>query len=493
VTVIDRSRRSRGRDVVLLLLGAALAAFTIRRGIGPHDEGLMLQAAGRIADGQWPYRDFWSNYLPGQALVLAGLVKVLGPSLLAWRILRVAVAAVTALLVPRLVRRSGAGEGWALTAWAAAAGAMAFAQGPGPTAPALALALGALLARRPAAGGALAGVTFLFRPEAGVAAVIGVAVRAQGAGHGGGGVARAVGAAAGVAVLLLAPFAVVAPRELADQVFGFVALQDLQHLPFPLGVPSSDPNKVLEALFPAVLVAGCAVAAITAVALREGAGRSAAAALAPLVLTGLGYLLSRTDEFHQLALAVPLAALLGILGARAPRPLAVGCGAALGLLVVHGLERRAGDALHPPALSAIASPAADGVREETGAAASLNKVLAEVDRRTRPGEPIYVAAPRHDRVRVGYPLLYVLAQRPNATRYDVMQPGVVTRARVQREIVSDLERRRVRLVVRWVAPSATRREDNGSGRQRGSRVLDAYLATRFHPTLRTRDLIVLTR
>ena len=25
----------------------------------------------RIADGQWPYRDFWCNYLPGQPLVQA--------------------------------------------------------------------------------------------------------------------------------------------------------------------------------------------------------------------------------------------------------------------------------------------------------------------------------------------------------------------------------------------------------------------------------------
>lgn len=500
----------RRRDALLVVLGAALAALTIRRGIGPHDEGLMLQAGERIADGQWPYRDFWTNYLPGQALVLGALTKVLGPSLLVWRIVRVVVAAVTALLVHRLVRRGGGGEAWALAAWAAAAGAMAFAQGPGPTAPALALALAALLARGPARGGALAGVAFFFRPEIGLAAALGVAL---GAGRGAGpGVqeaeaadapdaaprgrrpaARALGAAAVVGAVLLAPFALVAPGDLLDQVPGFLAIQDLQRLPFPLSVASADPNKVLEALFPAVLVAACAVAVATAIGVR-GSGRAGAVApLAPLTLAGLAYLIGRTDEFHQLALAVPLAAVLAILGARGPRLPAAACAAALGLIVLHGLERRAGEVLNPPALGAIESPVADGVRAPAATAESLNPVLAEIARRTGPREAIYVAPPRHDRVRVGNPLLYVLARRRNATRYDVMQPGVVTTAAVQREIVADLERRRVRVVVRWVAPEAARREDNGAGRERGSTLLDEHIAATFRPVLRTPELVVSIR
>src|SRR3954467_14061131 len=57
---------------------AALSAFTLLRGIGPHDEGLMLQAAARIADGQWPYRDFWFHYGPGQPVLLAPLALAAG-------------------------------------------------------------------------------------------------------------------------------------------------------------------------------------------------------------------------------------------------------------------------------------------------------------------------------------------------------------------------------------------------------------------------------
>ena len=39
-------------------------------GIQPNDEGLMLQAAARIAHGEVPYRDFWWFYPPGQPYLL---------------------------------------------------------------------------------------------------------------------------------------------------------------------------------------------------------------------------------------------------------------------------------------------------------------------------------------------------------------------------------------------------------------------------------------
>ncbi len=56
----------------------------------------MLEGAWRIAHGQWPYRDFWGNYPPGQFVVLAALNKLFGASLLSWRLLRVALDATVA-------------------------------------------------------------------------------------------------------------------------------------------------------------------------------------------------------------------------------------------------------------------------------------------------------------------------------------------------------------------------------------------------------------
>ena len=189
-------------QIVLFLLAAALASFTIVQGIAPHDEGLMLQAGARIASGEWPYRDFWTNYPPGQPLVLAVLQEIFGASLLAWRVVAVAVDAGVALLAYRLAQRRTP-EIYALGAWLAVASVMAFPMLPGPNPPALLLSFAALLAarRRPGLAGALAGLACLFRFELGIAAIVGVLLtaptraarpRARPGGGGGGGLAGAV-------------------------------------------------------------------------------------------------------------------------------------------------------------------------------------------------------------------------------------------------------------------------------------------------------------
>jgi hypothetical protein len=458
----------------LVLAAALLSGFTILRGYAPHDEGLMLAWASRVANGQWPYRDFWSNYAPGQTVLLAGLWKVFGPSLLAWRVLRVAVDAVVALLAYRLVRRAGARQWLALVAWFAVAAAMAWPSGPGPNAPALALGLGALLLARehPRWAGALAGLAFVFRPEIGAAAVLGCA-------------AWEVAAVAGiVAVACLAPFAIAAGGSMWHDIVGFLSIQDLQRLPFPFSPHTTDPNKVLERLFPLILVVSTGAAALWAVARRRWHPAL------PLAAVGLLYLLGRTDEFHLVPLSVALALILAAAAAseehRWPRLALVGL---LALVALHGLDRRVDDLLHPPAQAAVPGPSGDGVQtspQDARALAALQRAMA-----ARPPGPIFVADPRHDLVRVGDPLLYVLLDRRNATRYDVMQPGVVTTATVQREIVGDLAR--VRTVVRWLNPTASLPEPNGAGRSSGVRILDDYLAANFAPHGRFGDYELLAR
>jgi hypothetical protein len=160
---------------------------------------------------------------------------------------------------------------------------------------------------------------------------------------------------------------------------------------------------------------------------------------------------------------------------------------------VHGLERRAGQLLHPPALARVPGAVAAGVRTSPSDARALRRVVRAVRRRAPPGRPVLVAPPRFDRVRVGDPLLNVLLRRPNPTRYDVMQPGVVTTARVQREMARDLVRSRAPVVVRWVAPAARLREPNGSGRSSGVRILDRTIAARYRRLARYGDYVVLVR
>jgi hypothetical protein len=455
-----------------LLLAAAtlvLCGVTILWQVEPHDEGLMLAWAGRIEGGQAIYRDFWCNYMPGQPLLLAGLVKLFGPSLLAWRVLRLVVGVAVALLVYALVRRR-AGEGWALAGWLAAAGAMAFPAGPGPNATALALGLGAiaLAPRRALLAGALAGLACFFRVEIGVACAIGAVLESPAAR------ARVAGGAAVVASATLGPFVAVLGGDMLPQTAGFVDEQRLQRLPFPLHPHvGADPNKLLEFWMPLICVLGCV--AWLALGRRRWA-------LAPLALVGLGYLLARADVYHLVPLSVALAVLLACAAAERAGAARIVLGALLALIAAHGVERQIGRIVHLPALAAVPGGVGDGVQTESGDAHALRALVPFVRARVPAGGPVFVANPRFDLVHAGDPLLNVILDRPNPTRYDVMQPGIVTTAKVQREMVRELAS--TRLVVVWHDARATLREDNPAGRSSGVHVLDDYLRTAFRPAAR---------
>jgi hypothetical protein len=468
------------RLFVLALLATAFAALDLRAGIGPHDEGLMLQWGHRIAGGEWPYRDFWCNYLPGQPLVQA----VIGDTLWGWRALRAATGGIAAVLAYLLVRRETTNDRWALAAWAGVAAAMAWPLTSGPNASAITLAFGALLAarRKPGWAGALAGIAFLFRPEIGVAAAIGVWVL-RGRRNWGPLVVAAVVALAG-----MLPFLIVAPGDFLSQTFGFAGRQGLQRLPFPLAPHTMDPNKLLERLFPAILVASTLLWG--AVALR----RRRDASLVALMVVGLAYLLARTDEFHLVPLAAVLAVALAIAASREPRRwLQVLMTAGLALIVLHGLDRQYGKVRDADDMGAVDLPAVKNVRTYSKDGDALEQLATAVDHRTRPGDPILSAPPRYDRVRVGDTLLYTLLDRPNPTRYDVVQPGVVTTAKVQREMRADLQRTKTKLVVRWEAPVARETEDNGSGRSSGVRLLDEYIAMHYRRVGQYGDYLLLAR
>jgi hypothetical protein len=481
------------RYAVLFVLAALLSGVTIRWGINPHDEGLMLQAGERIADGQLPYRDFYANYGPGQYFLVGGLDVIFGPSLLAWRVLRVALDAGVAVLAYALVRRD-APEPLALGAWLTVAAAMAFPSIPHPNPTALALAFGGLLIaeRRPALAGALAGLAAVFRLDLGLAALAGVALLA-----GRRQAARAVGAGVAVGCVLMAPVVIADPGAFWDQTIGFALHeQRLQRLPLPGAWHGGfEPNKILEFYTPYLLLAGSAIWLAVAVARRLPLRLWAPA---PLAAAGVIYLLARADVYHLVPLAAVLPVLLATAAAdewrRAGNALIpVALVAVLALIAIQGLDRKRIQLLDPPPQATIDVDVADGVKAPTAEAHALTDLTRYVRARVPAGRPVFVANPRFDLVRVGNPLVYVLVGRPNPTRYDVMQPGVVTTAPVQREIVGDLERSRPQLVIRWLSPVADQAEDNGAGHSSGVHLLDRYLARSYVPERRFGDYLVLRR
>src|SRR5262245_19163552 len=289
-------------------------------GIQPNDEGLMLQAAARIADGQVPYDDFWWFYPPGQPYLLAGLWELLGPSLLWWRVIRVLCDAGVALLVWSLARRGGASPRLALAAWLVAALAMAYPTGPHPFPATLVMALGSLLLieRRPAFAGALAGLAAVWRIEFAAYLVVGaLAAYALRPGERAGPALRFGGAAAAVAAVLYLP--VVLAAGLGDSFellvrYPLEDFSDYRSLPFPLdydgplntssigGFLDDSVEPLLLFYLPLALVAGL-VASLVALWLRFERERWWQLAAAVFSVGMAHYLFTRPDVFHTAPLA----------------------------------------------------------------------------------------------------------------------------------------------------------------------------------------------
>lgn len=518
---------SRRLAVLLFLGGAALSGVTMLKGIQPNDEGLMLQAAARIAHGEVPYSDFWWFYPPGQPYLLGGLWELFGPSLLVWRIVRVLSDATVALLAWRLARRSAPGP-LALAAWLASALAMAFPSGPHPYPIALAATLGALLCfeRRPALAGVLVGVCSAWRLEFGAFAGAGilVAIAARPAAGRLRGIAAGwfAGAAAATALVLYLPVALAAGLRPTWELvvrYPLVDFRAYQQLPLRLSYTDEwsfgsarqildTAGSVLHFYLPVVLLAGLA-AALLALGLRfRRSEHWPRIALAVFSLGMASYLWTRPDYFHAAPLEVVLAVLAawalasrreatvvrGRAMAAAGALAAAGAAAtalALAWVIADGTDHRVRGIAQ--ATVRLDVPPGDGVRAEPEVARPLAAAVAETRRLTPGGGPIYVSGARNDLVTAGAPLFYVLAERDNPTRYDIAAPGVLTSAPVQREIVSDLRRARPRVAVRWLSRLTDFPEPNRAGRSSGVRILDDYLAATYRPVRRYGEWEVLER
>ena len=501
--------------MVLWLAAAVISGFTMWRYLEPFDEGFLLQAASRMADGRWPYRDFGWPYGPGQPSVVAAAFELLGPSVVWWRGLRVAADATIALLVWALVRRP-AGDRWALVAWLAAAMTIAQPTSANPFVVALAFGLGAVLAAsrgRPVLAGALVALTAFWRPDlgliAGLAATFAVwragAERSQRA-SGWGPAVTPLAAIGGILAVYL-PFALVAgPGRLFDALFGTAAEGGgFWGLPFPLaydgplrGRPpralAEDLKDVLGFYLPLAGMVGAAGVAGAMVARRRRRRRHLPGpelgGLAVLAAGAVAYLLTRPDDLHAQPLLVCLCALIPLAFARAPSVLRLVLAGVLGLIVLAGAANRLSALLLLPDLAPVRLAGVPGIRVPPAEARALPALVARVQRLVPPGEPIYVAPRRSDLVTLSDPLIHFLVRRPNVLFRDVL---VQARPDEQERIVAALRRTRTRVVVRWTDPASSRPEPNRRGRPSGSRALDEHLAAAYRLDARFGAYDVLVR
>ena len=523
----------RGLAALLWLAAALISGFTMRRYLEPFDEGLLMQGASRIVDGQWPYADFGWPYGPGQPIAVAGLSWLFDPSVVWWRLLRVAADATAALAVWALVRPAGPRS--AAAAWLAAAVTVAQPTSANPFPVALAFALCAVLAaarNRPVLGGVLAALAVFWRPDIGAVAVVAAVValllapragerravlageerggpRPAGEESGGSrGAVVAAGVAAVAAALLYLPFAVAAGfGTLWDELVGIAAGDgDLWRLPFPLGYdgplrswpPSALAEDLKDVLGFYLPLAGVVLGALVLLTLAWR--RRPTAELAGVLVLAAGcalYLLSRPDDLHAQPLIVCLCAAVPLAAARAPgtretaagapraretaagappRVLRAALAAGLALIVLAGAANRLSALLLPPDLEPVHLAGVPGIRVPPAEAAALPRLAERVQRLVPRGEPIYVAPRRSDLVTISDPLVHFLVHRPNVLDRDV---SVQALAEEQARIVAALRRTGPKAVVRWTDPASARPEPNRRGRPSGSRELDEYLAAEY--------------
>ena len=501
--MLPRSVGSTARRRGLLLCGLFLLAlliegFTIPRGLDPMDEGIALQAARRVAQGQVIYRDFTSSYGPAEPYMLAALFKLFGVSVWQWRILRTladaGIAVVCYLLVERRVPR------WlALVVWFTVACGLAapMTTNPYPYALLPVLVSLLLLGRAPASTRAITASAVLVA----VAAAFRFDIALYGLFAGGavlavrGDLRRAfaycaAGGALGALVYL--PFAImIGPGSLYHALAGnSIQTRAYWTLPFPLQfhAPANAgfAQTVVDALhFYVPLACVVALAAIVVGSLWAlWRRRPVPDVILGLVLFGGGmlvYLLSRTDVAHAHPLILVVAPGLALVSVALERPLRVLCLVPLVALLAAGLSERLWALANPPATArtVLHLPVADGIIVDSPQEAEgIERLVAIVDARVPPGRPIYVLPRESDLVTKADPLIYVLTERNNPTRIDF---GLQTDARSQARIVAELGRLRLPILVRWTDPGSSIPEPNLRGISSGVHTVDNWVAAHYRP------------
>lgn len=486
-------------------LAAATLGFRYHATINVFDEGLALYGSLRVANGELPYRDFWTLYGPGAFYLTAFAFHVFGTSMAVVRELWIVLEAVIAVEVFVLGRAlGGRAAGWVAFALAVTHTAAVNLQWGYAAVPAAAAALGGVIAlglhRTVFVAGLLIGATAVFRHDFGVyfaaAGLAGILLRAiddrrivtAALGRFAAGMAVVVGPAYG-ALALAAGL-----RPMIDQLLVFPLREYPQYFYLPLTLPAPDALwggdplarirqlKRLSSLVPLAALPLAAAGIGARMLRRDGPGIDRRARVAVVLwVAALGFFNHawiRFDGPHvwpMMLATIPLIASapfvrVGTVGRAVVSACVV---AVLALNAFLAFETLRGRVLERPiALESAHSPGIS-IRSTS---AYYNALIHAIDARTNPGEAILSANRRHDRVFLNDSLLYFLTDRPAPGRYHELNRGMITTARVQREVIDAMDRRRVRVAVLYDADS---NEPNLSSISSGITLLDDYIRTNF--------------
>lgn len=514
------ANRPRITALAVFVATFVLLLVTMDRDLNIFDEGIVLVDAMRTNAGAVIHRDYYSVYGPGAYWLVAGLFKLVGPSFIAARVYGMTVmAGIVALTTGALVGRVRL----VFVGMATAASALlmvAYPQYLYPSYPCALLAfIGAVVLSAPGAvgrapallaAGVCAGLAAWFRYDAGfailVAYVVALAVlmldcrpRASL-----GNMARSIvlcGAGAGIVFLpgLIAYLAVAPVTDFWADIIDF----SVRYYPRMRGMPFPRPRALLQYSYMGTFVPLVAAAAgVVEYWLRRHAVASERGTSCLVLFTALAAILFykglvRASTFGSILALLPALVVLALvaqswwqrgIGGR------IGAVAAMVISLVPAAYPAAAQALiesrdpdrvlgyavvagraHAPA--ACDEPAALALARQNP---DYRAVAHYLRLASAPDERIFVGLRHHDRVFVNAISLYFAAQRLPATHWHQFDPGLQTRADIQRAIVTELDRAQTHWVVRDASFDSVR-EPNDSSLSSGVFVLDRYLDARYRP------------
>jgi len=528
-------RLTTGRtSAALTCAGWALFALLALVGIGqlfigvdPQDEGQLLTYPWLIAHGIMPYQHIWMSYPPGTYLVLAALLKLGLPGLVAERGLSVVVRLLYVLLINRALTGSWRRFSWLGTSVSfsllfLSSGARAYPWVVGMPL----LLLGLLASRdRPRTAAALFFAAGMFRFEfalAGCVVLLSLSAldridRAWARRR----LAAGLALVAATGIFHLALSAVTGGQALRDIFLDPIFVVDPAHrLPLfppyfgPAGVPleflvvGGPPLLIVLGLLhkrPYLVATNLGVLTLLSQFFQRADWQhlfAAGAVSVPWMLFGFGELLYRENRFHR-AVAPVLDGDAGDGEVRTASRLITGTLAAVGLVVgacYSIVVLSYGVYLSP--LSPVTSESvyrswsqhvvhagsSTIVASSRGEARDDTQLVAYFHRYARSSQQLFIApiTLRYD-IYNQTALYYVLGLHP-ASKYLEMLPGLEKRATVQKEIIADL--RSCKWIVLWKGGFS--REPNSSVVP-GSALLEHFVRAHYHVVLQNPTYEVLRR
>lgn len=512
-----------GFCVLLFFVSFAFLLLSINRELGVYDEGLVLVGATRVANGDIPHRDFYTLYGPAQYYILAGFFKLLPVSVLVERLWDVVTRAMVATVVFLIVQQGGVRRE-AYLAYAISLIWLSFFAFYGfPIFPALFLALLSVLFLFRALqaeqsrlmlllSGATVGLTALFRYEVGFLTffseslvIVAFAMNRSGK----------ISEKLFVLLRLLLLYGVGITTTFLPVAFTYLAYAPVKDFIFDVSASPSHYAQTRSLAFPSwyamvkwpetIAIYLPIIISCTALFLMSQIPKRTTQLTEQTEVRNLRWLtvlliaittafylkgVVRVSVIHMALSIIPALVLLGIVfKSRWEGNSVTAAVIYLTILVAAVPTWVAARAIMSRTyhnidefyrFGATACGVPEGLERIACFKTNENRIAAAlfVQKQTADTKSFFSGAWRHDKIFANDMMIYFMAKRQPATKWDIFDPAIQTTASVQNEIISELQSKQTRIVVlksEWDSIE----EPNASALSSGVATLDEYIKRHY--------------